>query len=632
MDLSPADYVQRLTNARQRLQLIEASLSLSYELLSAEMQKLWRMLVVFPATFDRSAAAAVWSLDPNPTQDALSALVVYSLVEWNAVTARYRLHDLARDYAAALLEEAGEVDEAEQNHLAYYLAFAQAHSQEDPNTWDRLEEELPNLLLAAKRAAKTMNSAAMVSFEEALIHESWFMIIRGYYQKAVDLLSQSLTVQESLGEQQNKPRTLNKLAYFYIRLGQYEEAQKRAKEARRLADALDDQEQQADSLHYLGMVFDGRGENKLALDVFKKELEIRQELDNPSRLANCLNSLGAIQEFLGNYAEAKRYFNEALTIYNKVGDQAGIAMCIANILSLYMGDYTDAMNDFETALNRSKELNDREGIAQNLFNKGLLQSYVGDHSLSLRSLQESLSLCQEMGHKSGEALNLSALAEVHSALGDYQQAVKYLQTAGGQLLEIGDKDVEIQYLNMLGAVHHELGDYEKALEDYEALTNEVGSGYFLAQSKLGLARTCIARGKEEDLEKARHYAAEAINLCRELQLASNEPRGHAYLGKANLLLGGKETALQNCREAMRLLDKQKHVHGSEAEIYLNTIEVLAANGLEDERRQYLERAYDLVQATAAKSEDEALRQSYLAVPVNREILETWERDCADKTP
>jgi tetratricopeptide (TPR) repeat protein len=164
----------------------------------------------------------------------------------------------------------------------------------------------------------------------------------------------------------------------------------------------------------------------------------------------------------------------------------------------------------------------------------------------------------------------------------------------------------------------------------EALAKEVEPGYFLTQSKLGLARVYLTRGNEGDLENAQGCAEEAIAFCQKLQLAGSAPRGYAYLGQAHWLLGHQEAALQNCREAVRLLNKQKKVHGSEVEIYLMAIHILAENGLEREQGQCLEQAYKLVQSTAAKIEAETLRQSYLAVPINREIVEIWQFIFQDK--
>src|SRR5205085_530162 len=120
-NLSPADYVRRLTDAKKRLELVEASLTLSYDLLSAEMQRLWRALSVFPDTFDAAAAAAVWETDADAAQDALGDLLKFSMLDFDATTTRYRLHDLTRLFADSRLSDeersAGQI-----RHAAHYLS------------------------------------------------------------------------------------------------------------------------------------------------------------------------------------------------------------------------------------------------------------------------------------------------------------------------------------------------------------------------------------------------------------------------------------------------------------------------------------------------------------------------------
>ena len=120
IDLSPADYLARLENAQTRLGLVEASSSLSYDLLAAEMQKWWRLLSVFPDTFAQPASAAVWEMEVEPAQKTLSVLVKYSLVEWQPAIRRYRLHDLARLFAAKHCTEA-ECTTGQQHHAEYYV-------------------------------------------------------------------------------------------------------------------------------------------------------------------------------------------------------------------------------------------------------------------------------------------------------------------------------------------------------------------------------------------------------------------------------------------------------------------------------------------------------------------------------
>lgn len=106
IDLTPARYREKLADEKHRLELlgggekgVEASITLSYNLLGPEMQTRWRMLGIFPDTFDAAAAAAVCQLETDPAQDALSHLLKFSMLEWYEATSRYRLHDLMRAFA-----------------------------------------------------------------------------------------------------------------------------------------------------------------------------------------------------------------------------------------------------------------------------------------------------------------------------------------------------------------------------------------------------------------------------------------------------------------------------------------------------------------------------------------------------
>ena len=108
-DLDPLDYAAQLQDERSRLERIgtegveidvAASFNLSYERLASEAARVFRLLSVFPATFD-AAAEEVVCADAGHVQ--LSDLVRRSLVLYDENTKRYRLHDLARLFAHAKL-------------------------------------------------------------------------------------------------------------------------------------------------------------------------------------------------------------------------------------------------------------------------------------------------------------------------------------------------------------------------------------------------------------------------------------------------------------------------------------------------------------------------------------------------
>ena len=122
-NLSVDNYIKRLGDARKRLELVEASFDLSYQLLTPELQRLWSLLFVFPADFDLAGAAAVWEMEQIPAEDALGELVKWSLVDFlpsaTGEGGRYKLHDLARDFAASHID-AGVCDFAQQRHAEHY--------------------------------------------------------------------------------------------------------------------------------------------------------------------------------------------------------------------------------------------------------------------------------------------------------------------------------------------------------------------------------------------------------------------------------------------------------------------------------------------------------------------------------
>lgn len=96
-----ATYIERLREARGRLDEVDASLSRSFGLLSPELQERWPMLSVFPSDFDQRAATAVWAVEQEEADLSLDELVRSSLVKYNEKTERFVLHDLARAYSRA---------------------------------------------------------------------------------------------------------------------------------------------------------------------------------------------------------------------------------------------------------------------------------------------------------------------------------------------------------------------------------------------------------------------------------------------------------------------------------------------------------------------------------------------------
>jgi predicted ATPase/class 3 adenylate cyclase len=158
-----------------RQQTLQASIDWSYELLSQGERALLRRLSVFTAGWTLDAAELVCGgdgIDRYAVLDLLTGLVDQSLVTTGEQDAevRYGLLETVRQYAAAQLTEAGEVDAIGERHLAYYVGLAERAEPEvlragrDDPVLRRLATELPNLRAALERAATIDPAAALKRF------------------------------------------------------------------------------------------------------------------------------------------------------------------------------------------------------------------------------------------------------------------------------------------------------------------------------------------------------------------------------------------------------------------------------------------------------------------------------------
>jgi hypothetical protein len=155
------EIVDRLRDLKDKLELtgVELSLTLSSQMISSRLRNFWFELAVFPESFDRSAAAAIWSVDKNTARDNLSELLRHSLLGFNRVSRRYELHDLVRAFATSRL--AGQPSSAQLRHSEYYrdvLADAEytyqignmrgqvvSWSLTTEGAWDHFAVEWPNI-------------------------------------------------------------------------------------------------------------------------------------------------------------------------------------------------------------------------------------------------------------------------------------------------------------------------------------------------------------------------------------------------------------------------------------------------------------------------------------------------------
>ena len=405
IDLDVTEYIERLTDAQQRLKAldeVEASLSLSYELLNTELQERWRVLAVFPDTFDTVAAAAIWEIEPDAAKSALSELVKYSLLEWSKATARYRLHDLVRLFANARLSET-EKDEGQRRHASYYLSVLREAKELYKKGGEALKRglvlfdlEWPNI------------QAGQIWAEEHASEDSEDDV-------AVSLCS-------------NYPGA----GVYLLNLRQHPRERIRWLEAalvaaRRLKVSL----LEGSHLINLGNAYWELGDARRALQFYEQSLSSARETYNRYREGVAMVCLGFAYAALSETHHAIEFYEQALPIVRETGDLRIEGSALGGLGTAYydLGEYQRAIEFYEQALALHREIGDRFNEGNALGNLGRAYDALGESSRAIEFYERQLLIAREIGHRRGEGIALWNMSLALNELGERDKAVAHAEAA-----------------------------------------------------------------------------------------------------------------------------------------------------------------------------------------------------------
>jgi tetratricopeptide (TPR) repeat protein/Cdc6-like AAA superfamily ATPase len=416
LDLSPEDYRQKLADEKSRLLLlggeagVEASIALSYNMLDAHMQRRWRMLAVFPDTFDVRAAAAVWEIEGDAAQETLSSLLQFSMLEWNDSTKRYRLHDLMRDFARERLTPA-ESDSASRGHARHYGTVLAA---------------LDDLYLKGGGSLMRALLGFDLEWENIQAGQAWAEAHAPEDQKAAKLCSDYADYGTNLLSLRQHPREL--VRWLETALAAARQLEDRAAESRHLGS--------------LGLAYTDMGDYRRAIEYSEQRLAARDVYDRRGTSVS-LGNLGNAYHSLGDYTRAIEYHSNALAIDREIGDRRGEEQDLVGLGNAYaaVGDYARAIDQHEKALAIGRGIGDRRGEGIVLGNLGNAYAASGQHLRAFEHYEEALTLAREIGDRRSEGSVLLNMSLTLDKLGDRKKAVEHAEAALKIFEEIEDPRV-----------------------------------------------------------------------------------------------------------------------------------------------------------------------------------------------
>ncbi|MEU4270888.1 BTAD domain-containing putative transcriptional regulator [Streptomyces sp. NPDC026092] len=450
------DQRRRLSELATSERGVAAAFTLSYEQLTPDQQRMFRLLGLQPGRdISPEAASALADL---PLDDA--EMLLEDLLDAHVLTqhqlGRYTFHDLLREHAlatAAAQESADDRSEALGRLFRHYLHTASAAIDHlypegknrrpripapDTPTWLPRDEaeaitwlntERANLLATGHYAAEhdRLPHAGQLA---ATLHR--YLLGHAHQADALALGDLALRAARRSGDKAAEARTLIDLGQVHFWWhGAYEQAAEHYRNALDLARETGDQGTAAAALHALGNVSRRRREFDQAHDHSAQALGLFRELGDRVGQARCLTDLGIVHGRRGAYEEAHEHHRQSLDAYREVGSRIGETVVQNNIGLLYrrQGRHDEARRHHHQALELSRKFDFPGDEAESLNALAEAARSMGDLTTAAAEHDTALTLAREFSYRPEQARAHDGLAHVHRDLGHIDLAHDHARQA-----------------------------------------------------------------------------------------------------------------------------------------------------------------------------------------------------------
>jgi tetratricopeptide (TPR) repeat protein len=411
---------------------VEAILGLSIASLAKEdptLARRWQELAVFPAAFDRAAAAAVWSIPEPETRAGLSALLSRSLLEYDQTTRSYTLHDLLRECALTpppapsplprpalsevegLGEGRGLGGGVRTRHAAHYLAVGSEADDLYKQSGDHITEALrrfdaawPHLRAAWGWTRTQEDQAALRWLSDFPDQTAYLLDLRLTPRQHIPVLETALAAARRLRDRGAEGVHLGNLGLAYAALGDPRRAIECYEQTLVIHRAIGDRRGEGADLGNLGNAYADLGDPRRAIECYEQALAIDRAIGDRRNEGNWLGNLGSAYAALGDPRRAIECYEQALAIARAIGDRRGEGADLGNLGLAYadLGDPRRAIEFYEQALAIDRAIGDRRGEAIDCWNLGLVYEKQGNYARAARLMQVTVDYERAIGHPDAE--------------------------------------------------------------------------------------------------------------------------------------------------------------------------------------------------------------------------------------
>lgn len=462
--LPPRQLLERISKRLDLLRSADGSLasalSLSWNLLTADEQRVLARASVFVGGFTLAAAEAILGCDL--IVDQLDGLRAKALLQFDG--ARFSLYESVREFAALRLRELGGAAELERLHAAYFASegTARATRAEGPEALEALRwlaTERENLLAAHRRS---FGVAPAVAARAGLALAALFS--RGgplAFQR--EILDACVQAARRTGDPRLLVQALHERGRVRKREGGSAAARKDVDEGLSVARA---QGLRASEGHLLIA--------SASLRVLSSDSEARSELERALAIGNeegdpflegqSLLVLGALEESLGALDSAAAQTEEALALFRRGGHLrfCGIALLNLGAIHSHRGRFSAARNALAQACEIFASLENLTSLSYATTNLGTLALAMGDLDGAEQHLLEVLAIERRSSNRQLHGIATGQLGIIALERGGLREAERRLADGIAELRELGVQRERTMLLPFHAAALALLGGTEEA--------------------------------------------------------------------------------------------------------------------------------------------------------------------------
>ncbi len=403
-----------------RQHTLRNTIAWSYDLLSEEEKRLFRLLSVFVGGATLEAVehmSRAFGGESARILDGMASLLDKHLLyraEQDTNGPRFHMLETIREYALEALAASGELESARLAHATYYLALAEeadAHMFAREQQWwlERLKQEHDNLRAAMQWSMEQGEDRQRrdIAWRLAGALQS-FWIDYGYVYEGQQFVERALGRREGITTSV-RAKALHAAGRLALVQGEYRQAEALCQESLALYRELHDPRGMASVLERLGWIALWLGDAPLATTMLEESQALSRAAEDKVRLAYALFALALTiltHADHSDYPRVRSLLEESLLLCRQERFQAGIARSLygLGLWHFQQGEAATARSLFEESFALFSALGQRLWTVLPLYRLGKVAAQVGDLPAAYTFSKESLALFQELDDQQSSAL------------------------------------------------------------------------------------------------------------------------------------------------------------------------------------------------------------------------------------